>query len=347
MIFSSQLKFAVKRLFGEVPREVSLPWRVDVTSRSQIYQLVSKHHYQSPVFSTIYSVNRNGVWAVRGVDKVFFDVDNEHSPAAAQADARALIQNLEKHDIPQESLSVVYSGKKGWHIYTHFNSINKNTYIRGSEDYMELKHKLRRFSSYMSDGIGSRDMSVAGDLMRPARIPGATRPDTNQPCLMMPVSWVLDYDIGELLNRAGDDWGVLADYAIRYMQKCDFKVAPFDFLCSLVSEDYRPSFRATVADFGALSDRPASNENGSAPPILRRVKEIIGEKLAVDFFRANPLNSTRVAVVYKLFESGLEPNAVLYAFARLDPYDYDPDVTQYHVEKIWEDFLWKKQLTEN
>ncbi len=148
------------RDFGD-PRRVFIPVDEDLGALFGRIRLCQERGRPCFLSVNYYSGSSGAPGVVRGLEKLFFDLDSPGDLSRAERDARRLADYLSSHCRPL----VVFSGGKGFHVYCYLGEIV-------SGDRVFLKHVLERLVDKLGyPPLTSLDERVVCDVSRLSRIP--------------------------------------------------------------------------------------------------------------------------------------------------------------------------------
>jgi len=342
LIINSHFAAATDRIFNSFPREFASPYRMPVGSRKEFVRKVSAMNHTSSVYGSIYGYN-NARDMVDMVDKLYFDIDS-HSPPQAWEAMRTLVSRLKGEvGITDDSLTVTYTGKKGWHVYVHMEDQLGGKGIRvDGERFNNLKKKMRGLQEYLTRDIPEADTSVLGDLRQIARVPGVTRPDTGQACIMVPPEWATQHKFSDLYSKAGKSWQRLGHATSLYYKNVLGEAEPIDYSINeliemIVPAGWEPT--PNEVEYASMSNASCNAPSKGIPDHLKTtlLKAFRGDE---DLLRAytsiNPRHKTRVRGTMMLYEAGVGTEFVKKIVRKLGWMDYDVDVTRYQLDNLWE-----------
>ena len=266
-------------LFNSFPREYS-PLRIPVKSLRQLRYLVDTDNGARPVYVSVYDKYLHA-------DKVVLDWDCLKPP-------RPLVDKLESERIPW---SLIFSGKKGYHIYAHFSGSRSNPEALISS-LSKLYHWLRH-------------ECLDPHLFTPRaliRVPNTY----NNSRLAVP------------LPREAIDWPV--DEVINYSftpRPCPRLRKGPDLLSftSTLPEPPKPEPKLHDLDL---------------PPDLSFVRELVRPCVFDSLIGGEPPHILRVDFVAELMWAGASPASVIKVIRMLGWEDFDEETTRYQVHQIYE-----------
>jgi len=283
----------VMELFNKFPREVSLKREI-VNDMNQFSKYIQLNNGINGVFTSLYDLRLN-------IDKVFFDIDN-HDLNKAKEDTIKLIGRLNEYELPY---IVIFSGKKGFHVYIPTNSWQ-------SPNLETAKYVLKTIQSSLANGIESVDKHVIGDARRLVRVPNTL--NKNNYCVPLPESFV--------------DWSVskIIDYA-KTTHDINYDVKPID-VRQIVDFDF------DYIQYNLDIDLPKQWELPSKfKLIIPLIRPCLAQKLIED---RDPPHMVRVALVCELMWLGFNQEQIFHIIRELNWADFDPKITRYHIRHIFE-----------
>jgi len=326
MILREHLKNALKALFPTSKtqrREVGFPARLPypVSSQKQILELVAKSPHKSPKFVSVYS------YPEIVVDKLFFDLDG----ASAYRDMKMLDAELHEQGVEH---FVVFSGKKGFHVYVSLEPVLVNPQNMSSVVSSVLQAQNGIVAKLE---LESADPHVHGDLRRLTRIPGTYRYDTNSFCYVA-------------TNTQIEESVSFIDFLTTNVEDIDDFVAPCGAgskvsLGKLVNEYEGYAFeieetRSVEISNVALEQKQVAmldfEEKTSREAVLRFFGRVMPKTLVKRISALNPDHQARVSATAFLLEAGLTEHEIVELFSYLRWLDFKQEITAYHVRKTRE-----------
>ena len=170
---------------GYFPIQFGFPYRKKeyiAENPAQFVFLAMSRLGRRPVYVELYPIplKRAGK-----IDAVFLDIDNDDLEKA-YSDMRVVVKRI-KDNYGQDPL-VVFSGRKGFHVYAFFDPVK----------LADTSFVIRKYVRKMFGDIKSVDWHVVGDINRLVRLPYTPHHVTQRLCYPVDPSWSLD----DILRRS-------------------------------------------------------------------------------------------------------------------------------------------------
>jgi energy-coupling factor transporter ATP-binding protein EcfA2 len=188
---SAELVRKLSELYGLLytfPREVGDPSRRVVKSLTELFEFIfSCTRSSKPCYTAVYSF-RDREFREPVVDRIFLDFDaGEESLEDCWGEVREFAKFLESMKI--ESL-IVFSGKKGFHLYIFFPEIVLKHPKEAIERFVSLL--VSRFQAETKRQVKYLDRKVVGDVRRLARIPYTIHEESRRAAVIVDPSMSLE-----------------------------------------------------------------------------------------------------------------------------------------------------------
>ena len=233
------------------------------------------------------------------IDKLFFDFDGYNAYTESQKVYDYVTNKLHVPIIP------IASGKKGIHLHILTKPVkipDPRRLIRNAQLYILVES--------LGKEIHSADSHVIGDVRRICRIPNTLRPPENKSyCTFLPEDWVKMSELDILLH-------VKQQHSYHYNldeQPLDIQALP-EVEVDLPREDPTQNH---------------INVQGKEQPFL---KSVLRPCLYNNIIAKNPRHDIRTAATIELLEF-LSESQVLNIYSQLGWFDFDSDLTRYHIHK--------------
>lgn len=179
----------LKHAYDGFPREVSTPWsmRVRVLNEHNYKYLLWKGYGETDLFTSIYPTSFVNLDAIMTLNKIFFDIDDEHNPAVAYESMQKITSYFRsKYDYTPR---VNFSGKKGYHLYIDFEPVHFRI------EY--FKPVVRAFIDQVMRESGAKivDNSAIADqagVTRVSRLPYSIHPKSGNVCIPINPDWSME-----------------------------------------------------------------------------------------------------------------------------------------------------------
>lgn len=145
----------MRMLINDFPRQIGTPHRELVIDENDFFNKINKYNGKKNVYYSVYKPNKDDKFINVIIDKIFLDFDDEN----AIQDVIKLHEHLLKEDIQH---LLIYSGKKGFHVYI-FTIKNE---LKNSKAALKNAHEY--FIKLLNINV---DQHIVGDIARIARVP--------------------------------------------------------------------------------------------------------------------------------------------------------------------------------
>lgn len=292
-------------LFAVFPRDVGIPspfqkksfYRKEVTCKRDFHRYLSLMSGNNRgTYVSIYDDNDKIT-----IDKFIFDLDSEDLNDALM-DTDTLMDRLSKRNIPS---MVVFSGKKGFHVYSLLKPIKLPQDIAG--------YYLSNLQRCLSKDLKTNDSHIVGDTRRMFRVPN-TLNDGRYCCPLpfefrkMNIEEILDYSKTQhSINFFPGDLQTIQELA------GDFKVPQRN-----ESEEFKDEIKV-----------------GSIPS-MDILEELIRPCVIKEIQKSNPGSIARLDFVSEMMFASFTPKQILEVIKNLDWDNFDERQTEYQIRKVFE-----------
>lgn len=296
------MKNDVEIMFRIYPMDVGIPWkegvfRREIHNKEELNDYIKKTNGVASCYVSVYDTNKEMT-----LDKFVFDLDDTNISIALE-DAKELVRRVR---LPW---TVLFSGKKGFHVYVFLSPVKLRRDI--------ARYYLKKVQDDLSSGLKTVDPHVKGDVSRIIRIPNTL--NGGRYCTFLPPEF-LTWDINQVLEWSRITHGMLVSQSD----------APLKTIEELAGNVEIPDTKPTEID----------DEIGGIPSI-GIIKQIIRPCIVEEMLnpvRKNrgPFHITRMNFVMEMKYHGFTQLQIFKTMKQFDFIDYDSAKTQYQIEKISE-----------
>lgn len=195
-------------LYSGFPRQISVPWRINVKNMTEFKNEVNKYNGRKRVFASVYNYHTlNGVGNYENVilDKVFFDFDG---PSAYESIRTATTYLLGCGN----RFTIFFSGG-GFHLYI---------FVAFGSHIVDKKSCLTNMQMYFKDMLNlDLDRAVVGDLARVATIPNTYNIKRKKYCIPITTE-DLDKGLDHIMTLADHQCNKLIVYGKEPLNAMEF-----------------------------------------------------------------------------------------------------------------------------
>lgn len=343
MIFSQHISYFLKCLFNEFPREVGFPWRLKGQKKdsNQIAILCDKNHKENPCFISLYE---------RALDKFWVDFDDKETlnEQIAFNDARTYYKRLiEEIKVDPQSIFLVYTGKKGFHIYV----LNKREVLTH-----EKKSRLHLALSYLTRGLSTVDRPLFANTNCLTRVAGVQRPNgLFTICLDPAVIFGYYSSIYEFFKEHGFNYNQIMNMGVSLMRKrlqdgysTKGSENRHDYLTQILETIHKNDWKIESNYQGIQFNKQITDsieyshinqKEGFAKAVDLVLKASLSRSDYFSILTPNPQHKTRIRVAKRLLQHGFSVNDITEFFSSLGWIDFVWDVTFFHIGDIQARYL--------
>jgi len=296
-----------KYLFGIFPREVGIPYRITVWSEDEFDKHIISANHIKPVYVSVYDKTYN-------IDKAVIDIDSRNISTSYTV-AKIIYDKI--NDIGSDAI-VVFSGRKGFHIYFLVDGIsgdiNEKKYMLKTVQSLICSNNDKRIKEY---GIkkeiyySSIDTHLFGDIKRLIRVPNTW--NKTRYAVPLPYDWY-DMSISDIL-----------EYSTEPKYECKKLRKPVIVDINKVKVRYnKPIKREGEYIFSV-------NPSGVYDFLRYMIRPCILEELMTN---SNPPHYIRFNLVCELYWLGFSEWDICEIIKSMNWDDYNENITQYQVNHI-------------
>mgnify|MGYP003123512708 FL=1 len=332
MMFHSHVLAFMKVFCPEFPREIAMPFRLTANSLEDFIQLSEEKHKRHNIFTNLYQIQKNEII----IDKLWIDFDG-HNQYILKNEVMSAITKFKSLGILEKNILVVFTGKKGYHLYIRVKPMKMKT--------KQASEMLHYILSYVTEGLKNVDRPLFTDTRRITRVAGIQRPE-KQWCFALKTSIFKKQDsINEYLSSFLYNYNSImkaGEKNILSLVSSKFSIS--DISGKIKNKGYVPSALPTFKNEETVSTIPANySENdliekgNDYTPFLRLL--IDNDSLFHAIHTPNPIHIDRIRLARKLLSSGLEIPIIVDIMRSLNWFDFDPIITENHVRYIKQKYV--------
>ena len=313
----------VSIFFNDFPRDVGVPYRRLCASYEE-FRRIARKSTEHPVYIQLY-VNDT-------YDKIWVDLDSS-SVIKVHQEAKIIYNRLVELGVDQKHIVVVYTGKKGYHIYVR---LKPERY-----DVATARSYLHQVWGAITLGLQTPDRPIFSDTNRIVRIPGIQRPNGMMPVVLDPQVFLECNSIHEYVEKFNQRWMVIMDVGADLLHKLWMHRGVFT-----LEELFKCTKNIKVPDsLSSVASRKKQAVQQAAPQQTSKdyIRKLVGnDRLCTAIFRPNPFHHERVRFAVSLLKRGLDVDDVVDVISTLKWLDFDPAITRYHVMDLYQRYILKR-----
>ena len=327
-------------LFQEYPRELGVPFRMNINSKEEFFQKVESYHTRSPIFTNLYTKTKRGNY---NVNKLWIDFDG-YNQYVLHNEVNQTIEAFLSLGIERKNIIVVSTGKKGYHLYVLLSSFNDSLSVR------EQSKRLHFILSFVTQNMKTVDAPLFSDLNRVVRVAGIQRPEKTF-CFVMqdklstekPLSDYLDhyqYNMPLVFRDGNKKLSSTIRSKLRYLELYDKIIQDHpNFEPQRLRTFKNPDLISTESPIENLNPKKAKTILDNYKIVLRKFIEDDALWFAIN--TPNPIHKDRIRLAKKLLSYDLDIDLVCDFIRSLEWFDFDPKVTKFHVQWIYDNYVKK------
>lgn len=154
------------------PREVAFPFRRLVKTEKEFYELINKHNKLKNIYYSLYSCDEKHNFECTTIDKCAFDFDSENPCELIANEILPFHEKLMRDNLKHY---IMYSGKKGFHVYIKVKNGDRLRYVKDA--LFNMHHHFKDTYSI------NPDLQLFGDHKRILRVPNTMHLSSNRYCI--------------------------------------------------------------------------------------------------------------------------------------------------------------------
>lgn len=290
----SRMDNTTKRLFGRFPREVYL-WRKMVNSLEELQRELKNGAKHIAIYDKDFII-----------DKVVLDIDSK-SVEESLRDAGEIINRAKNEGV---SYIPVFSGRRGFHLYLLFNSIQSPNIETG-------RYIVETAQRYFSVGVKNVDSQIIGDIRHLIRIPNTHHEKSNCYCTYLPLDFI-DWEPSEIVDWAKEPHDI--HYALG---KNEVELRNF---INIIGRVERETFDLKKPDL----------PQHKIPRDVRGMLEGLIRPCLINEIFNDPNHKIRTELAVELKLLGYGASSIVEIISRLGWKNFDRKTTEYQIRRICE-----------